>query len=246
MATGFAAPRALLDLLLPTVCAGCAEPGSIWCPRCRPRPAAPVRLGDRLPPVFAMAAYRGPVRAALLGYKERGRRSLAGAFGQWLADALEALPAGIRSDATGPDGCWWLVPVPSRRRAATRRGGQHVAAVAAAAAAVLAARGRPVVVAGALRMSRTVRDSVGLDPAARRANLAGRVLVQPNGSPSPGTPVLLIDDIVTTGATAAACADALHRSGATVTAVVALAAAGNHPGLTGPDPARSQRTRTGG
>lgn len=196
--------------------------------------------------MFAVAAYRGAVRAALLGYKERGRRGLAAPFGQLLADALEALPAAIREDATGPDGGWWLVPVPSVRRAAIRRGGQHVTAVAAAAAAVLAAGGRPVTVAGALRLSRAVRDSVGLDPAARRANLAGRVLLRRAATPPPGTPVLLVDDILTTGATAAACAEALHRSGVSVAAVVVLAAAGVHPGSTWPDPTRAQRTRTGG
>ncbi len=185
--------------------------------------------------MFAVAAYRGPMRAALLGYKERGRRGLALAFGQWLAAALEALPAEVRREATGSDGCWWLVPVPSRPRAATRRGGQHVAAVAAAAAAVLAGSGRPVAVAAALRMLRGVRDSVGLDPAARRANLAGHVLLRPRGTPPPGTPVLLVDDIVTTGATAAACADTLQRSGVQVAAFVALAAAGDHSGLTWPD-----------
>lgn len=252
----------LLDLLLPTACAGCGEPGTIWCARCRPRPAPPALLEgpqpgpdgplegplDDLqpPPMFAMAAYRGTVRAALICYKERGQRGLATVFGQWLADSLQALPAGVRRDATDADGCWWLVPVPSRRRAAARRGGQHVAAVTAAAAAALAARGRPAVVAAPLRMSRTVRDSVGLDAAARRANLAGRVLLRPDAAPPPGTAVLLVDDIVTTATTAAACVERLHRSGVGVAAVVALAAAGGHPASRWRGPARAQRTRTGG
>lgn len=247
-------PELLLDLLLPTVCVGCGEPGAIWCARCRPRPAPPARLagpqpprdGPQPPPMFAMAAYRGTVRAALIGYKERGHRGLVGVFGQWLADGLEALPAGVRCEATGPDGCWWLVPVPSRRRAAARRGGQHVAAVTAAAAAVLAARGRPVVVSAPLRMSRAVRDSVGLDAAARRANLAGRVLLRPDAAPPPGTVVLLVDDIVTTATTAAACVERLHRSSVRVAAVVALAAAGGHPASRWTGPARSQPNRTGG
>lgn len=224
-------PAALLDLLLPTVCVGCAEPGTSWCGRCRPRTGPPVRLGDRqLPPSYALADYRGAVRAALLGYKERGRRDLATALGEWLADGLEALPDGVRRGVTAPDGSWWLVPVPSRRRAAARRGGQHVAAVAHRAAAVLAARGRPVVVATALRMSRGARDSVGLDAAARRANLAGRVVFRPAAAPPPNTPVVLVDDIVTTGATAGACVAGLNLSSVEVGAFVALAAAGEHAG----------------
>ncbi len=236
-------PGALLDLLLPTVCVGCAEPGTSWCGRCRPRPGPPVRLDDRqLPPGYALAAYRGPVRAALLGYKERGRRDLAAALGEWLADGLEALPDDVRRDVTASDGSWWLVPVPSRRSVANRRGGQHVAAVARRAAAVLAARGRPAVVAAALRMSRGARDSVGLDAAARRANLAGRVVLRPGAAPPPDTPVVLVDDIVTTGATAGACAAVLDRSSVAVGAFVALAAAGDHAGWRGRPPHRSQTT----
>lgn len=79
-------------------------------------------------------------------------------------------------------------------------------------------------------MSRGVRDSVGLDPAARRTNLAGRVLLRPAAAPPRGTGVVLIDDILTTGATAMACCETLRRSGVPVVAIVVLAAAGGHPG----------------
>ncbi|MGH4020172.1 MAG: ComF family protein, partial [Pseudonocardiaceae bacterium] len=134
--------RALLDLVLPAVCAGCGDPGSMWCRRCHPPPGPALRVGVPAlpagPPVYALAGYSGPVRAVLLGYKERGSRVLVGPLGTWLAGGLEELPAGLRRCCTGSDGCWWLVPVPSRRPAAVRRGGQHVAAVAAHAAAVLA------------------------------------------------------------------------------------------------------------
>jgi len=178
-------------------------------------------------PAFALARYAGPVRAALLAYKERGRRSLAEPLGQRLALALLALPGRLGS-LTDRDGCWWLVPVPSRRSAAARRGGQHVQALAACAAAVLAAGGQPAAVAPALRMAPGVRDSVGLAAVARRQNVAGRVLLHGAGIPPPRVPVVLVDDVLTTGATAAECTVVLERARVQVHAIVALAAAGGH------------------
>ncbi|MGH3816060.1 MAG: ComF family protein, partial [Pseudonocardiaceae bacterium] len=92
----------------------------------------------------------------------------------------------------------------------------------------LAAAGVPAAVAPALRMAAGVRDSVGLQAAARQANLAGRVLLRRAGLPPTGTPVVLVDDVVTTGATAVACVAALLRAGVDTPAIVALAAAGCH------------------
>ncbi|MGH3932559.1 MAG: ComF family protein, partial [Pseudonocardiaceae bacterium] len=96
------------------------------------------------------------------------------------------------------------------------------------AAAVLAGAGIAAAVAPALRMASGVRDSVGLDRAARQANLAGRVLVRSAGLPGAGFPVVLVDDVVTTGATAATCVGALLQAGVEVPAIVVLAASGRY------------------
>jgi predicted amidophosphoribosyltransferase len=71
-------------------------------------------------------------------------------------------------------------------------------------------------------MRATARDSVGLDTSARERNLAGRVLARGR---LPRTEVLVVDDIVTTGATARESVRALRAAGVRVAAVLAIAAA---------------------
>lgn len=220
----------LLDLLLPVACGGCGAPSRLLCARCQALLGTPVVVHPPCcpagPPVYALGAYSGRLRAALLAYKERGRRELAIPLGGALARGLQRLPAlPVRPGG----GSIWMVPVPSRRRAAARRGGQHIKLLADRAAAVLAGAGTPAAVAPALRMGPGARDSVGLAPVQRQANLAGRVLVARAGLPPPATAVVLVDDVVTTGATAAACTAALLRTGVEVRAIVVLAAAGAHP-----------------
>jgi predicted amidophosphoribosyltransferase len=119
-----------------------------------------------------------------------------------------------------------LVPAPSRPSASRVRGGPHVERLAAAAASVLAGRGFEVAVAPALELAGSARDAVGLDRDERAANLAGRLRFRQAGRPPPGLPVVVLDDVVTTGATAAACVQALAAEGIEVSAVLTLLAAG--------------------
>jgi predicted amidophosphoribosyltransferase len=154
------------------------------------------------PPMYALAAYDGAIRRAVIAYKERGRRELAKPFGRLLAEALPALPGSAPR----------IVPVPSRLAAVRRRGGQHM---------LLIAKHTGAPVWPVLRMDRRAKDSVGLSPAARAANLAGRLTC---AALDRGTEVILLDDVITTGATAAACCAALTSAGAEIRAVLALTA----------------------
>jgi predicted amidophosphoribosyltransferase len=200
---------ALVDLVLPSDCAGCGAPVALWCPECRAQIGPPTR--PRLPGgpvVLAVGRYTGPLRSAVLRYKERGRRDIAAPLGALLAAAVD--------DAVGSAPVW-LVPAPSRPAAARARGGDHVARLCRA----VAARRPRVRVARPLRLAGGVRDSVGLDAAERAANLAGRVRVRAGALPGTGT-VLLVDDVVTTGATLGTCEDALAAAGVGVGAAVVL------------------------
>lgn len=209
----------VMDLLLPAACAGCRAPGAACCPECRRMFGAPRRVGRPMPvPVFALAPYRGPARQVVLAYKERGRRDLAPALGRILAAGIAALPDHLAAPV--------LVPAPSRRAASRVRGGSHVSAVAQRAADTLGSAAKNVQVARALQVDSGVADAVGLDAAARQANLAGHIRVKPSAMPAPGAQVVLVDDVVTTGATIKACVKALTSQNVRVVAAVALTAAG--------------------
>lgn len=180
-------------------------------------------------PAFALARYQGVPRRLVLAYKERGRRDLAPALGAALADALAAT-APLTADS-GTAGCC-LVPVPSRPVAARMRGGPHMLRLARHCASRAGQAGIRVGATQALRLAAGAADAVGLDAEARAANLAGRVLPVPGALPQAGARVVLLDDVITTGATAMACERVLTRGDVSVVAVLALTSprcAASHP-----------------
>ena len=208
----------MLDLVLPLQCGGCGAPSSPWCDCC----AATLVVGVDEPhvltprvdpgvPVFALGRYAGPRRQAIVALKEHGRRDLAAPMSRALALGIHRLTAwGILG---GP---LTVVPAPSRRSAARRRGGDPVLRIARGATAASPSHS----VAPVLRTTALVRDSVGLTGRARERNIAGRVRLR---GAVPAGEVLLVDDVVTTGATAREAVRVLTAGGAEVSAVLALA-----------------------
>ena len=205
----------LADLVLPLECGGCGASSTRWCDTCAQALAVradhPVLITPRLEPgvpVFSLGRHAGVRRAAIIAVKEHGRSELARPLGAALGVGLRNLVAWgiVETPLT-------LVPGPTRRSAARRRGGDPVTRMAQVAAPL------DTVVVQALRTRAFTRDSVGLSAGARQVNIAGRVRVR---RPVSGE-VVLIDDVVTTGATACESVRVLQTAGARVAAVLAVA-----------------------
>ena len=219
---------ALADLVVPRLCGGCGRPGLNWCAQCASLLAdAPTVVQTRVPlavPVYAVGPYTGPRRRAILELKEHGRVDLAAPLGRALAEALRILDGWSELPMATS---LVLIPAPTRKLSARRRGGDPVTAVCRSAAAHL---GSAVVVLPVLTTSPWARDSAGLSASARSANLAGAIGIGGRGlrevatARAGDTAVVLVDDVVTTGATAAESIRVLDRAGIGVHLVLVIAA----------------------
>jgi ComF family protein len=200
----------LLDFLMPALCAACRSPGGCLCPRCAAAIATSTSIlrgsANGVPPVTALGAYDGTLRAAILALKFGRARALGARLGRWLAPKI-LLPFEA------------VVPVPLHTARLRERGYNQAAEIANA---IGAASRRPVI-ENALERNRVTAPQSALDLIGRRANVEGAFAAGRQIDRVCGARVLLVDDVITTGATIRACADALRAAG--VRAVYAACAA---------------------
>lgn len=195
----------LQELVLPDDCCGCGRAGPTLCGTCRTTlEPEPFQRGAGGVPVTSALVYDGVVRRVVVAMKNEGRTSCAGP----LAVALRAsigLAAGER------DGLL-LVPMPTTRRSRVERGYDPVR--------LLLRRAR-LPHHDVLRLVRRPGDQVRLGRAARFANVAAGMRA---GRDLTGARVLLVDDVVTTGATLGEAARAVRAAGGAVIGAATVAA----------------------
>lgn len=231
--------RGLLELFYPACCHVCAQPlapsGAPICPTCRdafrtdplascPRCAAgvgPFALTDggcsrcreeSLPfeAAVRLGRYDGPLRDVILRMKHHTGEALAELMGELLADLAGPQLLALKAEV--------VVPVPLHWWRRWRRGYNQSAALAHGLAAGLKLPYQP----GWLRRIRNTPPQTSQTLAGRRENVRGAFRARP-GVPLRGRSVLLVDDVMTTGATASEAARALRAGGAARVVVAVLA-----------------------
>ncbi|GAA2071601.1 ComF family protein [Aeromicrobium halocynthiae] len=207
---------AAADLLLGATCPGCGTPSRTVCPTCLRElvPAPRVVLDDPVP-IVSGGSHAGTLREVVIAWKEHGRRGLTPVLGHLAASAalelVEAAPAIS------------LVPVPTSRRSRRARGADVVAALATATARLLTDLDVDCATRGLLHMRRQTRDQADLGARERAANLSGAYLASaPRTAPGPRRAVVVLDDVVTTGATLAEAVRALRAAGHPVLGAVTV------------------------
>jgi ComF family protein len=232
------AARSLADIVVPPVCLACHTPlarqhevcGACWRQIRFIRPPLCDRLGLPMPfgtgegmvsaaaianpPAYnrarAVAAYDGVMRELIHGFKYADRHDACRLFGTWLVSAAAPLLPGITM----------IVPVPLAWSRLVRRQFNQAAILAQETSRLTGLPYAPHV----LRRIRATRSQVGLSRLERGRNVSGSFAVAPrHRARLQGASVLLIDDVITTGATVNACARVLLAAGAQRVDVLALA-----------------------
>lgn len=214
---------AAADLVLGAGCPLCRSNGPGVCRACV-EAIAPSPVCVDVPGLTAVAAGRheGALRDALLTWKVGGELLLDDVMAHHLATSVLALVGDL--PAVG------LVPVPSTRRSRRERGRDLVAVLAGRTAVALSAVGVDARVHRPLRLVRQTRDQHALGRAARTRNVDRSMRF---AGPLPTGPVVVVDDVVTTGATLTEAVRALAAGGVTevlgVAAVVGAGAVASRP-----------------
>jgi ComF family protein len=188
-------------------CAACRTPFLNRAPLDETGRCALCRLGvSGFDAVYTFGSYEGALRKLIHLFKYNGVRPLAEVFGRHLK---RALPIEERYDL--------IVPMPLHWKRRWRRGFNQAALLARQVA-----RRYDLPVTNAVRRTRETSAQAGLTNAKRRANVSGAFAIK-RGMRLDGLRVLLVDDVLTTGTTASACARVLKHAGAAHVTVLALA-----------------------
>ncbi len=216
----------LLDVIWPRDCCVCAVPGRVLCQGCRhrllthhPRWSGEV---DHRVPIITSGEFAGVLHDVIWAYKEHYIRSLATPLGVLLAQAIAMAHAGVADaveEVATEEVVIECVGIPMSARAHWNRGDDLVGRILDAAIREARASGLRLRRVHALEYIRPTRDQRQLGAQDRWRNVTESFSVRRRSH----QPVIVVDDVITTGATVTEAVRALTMAGAEVRAVVAIA-----------------------
>lgn len=206
--------KKILDWVLPTPCVVCLKLGSPLCVGCQ-KSFVTSSLRFEITGVigFAISSYSTEAAVMVNSVKEKGVTSLI----PYLADLIVPhWPQELHKPI--------LVPIPSSPSNTKKRGFSHTSIMARALARrVTGASSREL-----LKSARVRLDQVGLSPSDRVKNLEGAFRADVRGFQGRARPVVLVDDVLTSGASVAEAIACLRASGVEVAGFCVFARAGGH------------------
>ena len=198
--------RSIVKIIQPPICTQCGFPTQAACPACHDNGV------EGLQALRAATLYTGTIRKTIHSLKYRRNRALVNKLGEIMAAAW---PQEFPADAI-------LVPVPLAPKRARARGFNQAEVLARYVGREV---GLPVR-SRALRRIRETPPQVGMNAAERQQNM--KAAFRARARAIKGRPVILIDDVSTTGSTLTACAETLRKAGASSVWGMTLARAGAH------------------
>lgn len=192
-----------LDLIYPPRCMGCGRIDTNWCSRCQHElmqtdvhVLAKTTAGDLS--AAATGIHEGKLQSAVQALKYGGEQALAGEFARRLHAALQILDWSVDV----------IIPVPMHIDRLKKRGYNQAALIARSLAEIAGLEYTET----AISRPRATRSQVGLSRLERLQNVGEAFIAYP--AACQGRSFLIVDDVLTTGATLAGCASALYDAGA--------------------------------
>lgn len=221
---------AAADLIIGASCAGCGRPAITLCASCAgmltpqprvawPRPTPQILRQPSLIEPIASGIHEGPLRAVLAQFKEEGQFGLLHILGHFLASSV-CFAAPVNRPVV-------LVPIPSTRVTRMRRGQDTIGDLSRAAAKALQAIGIDCIVGSPLVHARRVADQSGLSAGDRSINMSDALRMRSVAGLEDRS-IIVVDDILTTGATVAEAVRVLSEAGFRPASIAVIAATARH------------------
>lgn len=201
----------LLDLLLPTPCLLCSKLGKPLCDKCKenlPISLIPIEISGVQG--FAISEYSHEASILINAIKEKGITSLSPILARLIASLW---PVDLEQVV--------FIPIPSSPANNKKRGFSHTALLAKALAREVAGSTSSTLLSSA----RGRKDQVGLSGVERAKNLGGAFRAELRGFRVQGRPIVLVDDVLTSGASMRAAIETLVGSGVEVASFCVFARA---------------------